>query len=79
MYREAPDEEIDSGWRFMSGSESEDYMANSDNLAVYDVNTIANYDPDIIPFLDAPIGSAFERMNRRGPFVEVHDFEAPVD
>jgi hypothetical protein len=25
------------------------------------VNTIANYDPGIIPCLDAPIGCAFER------------------
>jgi hypothetical protein len=30
-------------------------------MALYDVNTIANYDPSIIPLLDAPIGSAFGR------------------
>ena len=79
MYRESPDEEIDSGWRFMSGFESDEYMDNPGNNAVYDVNTIANYDPDIIPFLDAPIGSAFERRNGTGPFAEVDDFEPPTD
>ncbi len=50
MYREAPDNESDSGWRFMSGYESDAYMNDSGNLGIYDVNTIANYDPDIIPF-----------------------------
>ena len=28
---------------------------------MYDVNTIANYDPSIIAHLEAPIGSAFGR------------------
>src|SRR5688572_23250583 len=68
MYREQPDQEIDSGWRFMSGYESDEYANNPDNLGIYDVNTIANYDPDIIPFLAAPDGSAFERKDGTGPF-----------
>ena len=61
MYRETPSSELDSGWRFLSGYESDEYMSNADNHAVYDVNTIANYDRDIVPFLNAPVGSAFER------------------
>ena len=79
MYREAPDRELDSGWRFMSGYESHEYMNDPNNHAIYDVNTIANYDPDITPFLDAPVGSTFERQSGTGPFVEVHDFEPPTD
>ena len=74
MYREAPDHDVDSGWRFLTGHESDEYMNDPDHHAVYDVNTIANYDPDIIPFLDSPIGSAFERPNGVGGFVEVDDF-----
>jgi len=61
MYREEPDNDVDSGWRFLAGSESEDYMDNPANHGVYEVNTIANYDPSIIQFVDSPIGSAFER------------------
>jgi hypothetical protein len=79
MYRAEPDREIDSGWRFMSGYESDEYMDNPDNHAVYDVNTIANYDPDIIPFLDFPVGSSFERAGGEGSFVQVHDFEPSGD
>ena len=71
MYREEPDFEIDSGWRFMSGRESQAYIDDAANLAIYDVNTIANYDPDIIPFLDAPVGAAFERQDGTGPFVAI--------
>jgi hypothetical protein len=71
MYREEPNNELDSGWRFLSGLESQEYMDNTSNHAVYDVNTIANYDPDIIPLLDAPIGSAFERDQETGNLVRV--------
>lgn len=63
----------------MSGFESDEYMDAPDNHAVYDVNTIANYDPEIVPFLDAPVGSTFERKNGTGEFVKVHDFAPPED
>ncbi len=76
MYREAPDNDIDSGWRFMSGFETDEYMDDPSNLGVYDVNTIANYDPDIIPHLHSPEGAAFEREDGSGPFKPVA-FEPP--
>lgn len=65
MYREAADNKFDSGWRFLAGDENAAYMDNPRNHAVYDVNTIANYDPEIIQFLDAPSGSAFIRIDGR--------------
>jgi hypothetical protein len=72
MYREKPDTDFfDSGWRFMSGDESQAYMNDAANTEVYDVNTIANYDPDIIPFLDAPTGSAFERQGRSRKLIQI--------
>ena len=76
MYREAPSDEVDSGWRFLSGYESDDYMNDAANHAVYDVNTIANYDRDIVPFLNAPIGSAYERP-QGDVFVKIDDFSPP--
>lgn len=51
----------DSGWRFYEGSEDKAYMTDAGHLGVYALNTIANYDPDIIPLLDAPVGMAFFR------------------
>ena len=77
MYRQQPDNKFDSGWRFMSGHEPESYMDNAENHGVYDVNTIANYDPSIIPFLDAPFGSAFEKADPDANFVTVRDWTPP--
>ena len=73
MYREYPDNEMDSGWRFMSGYEDDEYMDNPDNHAIYDVNTIANYDQSIIPFLDAEVNLAFEKVPGAKDFVLVED------
>lgn len=61
MYRTPARDAHDSGWAFLAGDEDEAYMSDSSRHAIYDVNTIANYDPEIIPLLDAPIGSAFLR------------------
>ena len=68
MYREAPDFGGDSGWRFFSGTETQDYVDDPRNTEIYDVNTIANYDPDIVALLDAATGSAFVRSSS-GEFV----------
>ncbi len=78
MYRENPDFPEDSGWRFFSGKEPPEYLDDVEHTAVYDVNTIANYDPGIIPFLNSPVGSAFERQGFFKKFVAV-PFEPPED
>ena len=43
---------------------------------MFAINTICNYDPDILPYLDAPIGTAYIRISE-------HEFredngEAPI-
>jgi hypothetical protein len=78
MYREQPDKDIDSGWRFLAGDESQDYADTPENWAIYDVNTICNYDPAIIPFLDAPVGSAFGRVPGTDRF-EQEEFDGGDD
>jgi hypothetical protein len=72
LYRQAPTHSADSGWHFFSGLEDEAYLDDPSNLDVYDVNTIANYDPSIIPLLDEPVGSVFEKLDHR--FVAVLDW-----
>lgn len=63
MVRNEPQEEHpeDSGWIFYEGSEDREYCEDSGHFGLYDLNTVANYDPDIIPLLDAPAGMAFFR------------------
>jgi hypothetical protein len=69
MYREDGDNADDSGWRFLAGDETDDYLSEADNFELYDVNTVANYDSDVIPLLDAPAGSAFIRDPSSGDLV----------
>jgi hypothetical protein len=70
MFRELPDKDVLSGWTFMAGDESQEYADNPDNWALYDVNTICNYDPAIIPHLDAVYGTAFGRTRGTDHFQE---------
>ena len=71
MYREEPAHPNDTGWRFGTGEESDEYMANPENRALCHLNCLANRDPEIIPFLDAPSESAFERNPHTGKFEPV--------
>ncbi|MDR0390273.1 MAG: DUF2185 domain-containing protein [Planctomycetaceae bacterium] len=74
LYRQEPEFEGDSGWRFLTGFETDQYMDNNNNFAKFDVNWIVNCDPEILPYLDKPVGSAFGRDPSKGNiFVEVKD------
>ena len=53
-YREIPDGNWDSGWRFTAGDESDEYMDDPNNAGIYKLNTICNDDPDIISLLNTP-------------------------
>ena len=69
MYREKPTNESDSGWRFFDGNETEEYLNNADNIGIYKLNTICNYDEAIIPYLNMKIGTKLSR-NSENKFVE---------
>lgn len=70
MYRDEPTEDVpDSGWRFLAGDEDDAYMEDAEKSDVYALNTICNYDPDIIPLLHAPQGTAYWR-DENGVFQE---------
>ena len=73
MYREKPDNEYDSGWRFLAGDESQEYMDNPENVGIFSLNTLCNYDIDITDYLEYPVGSAFYR-NKKGEFVQDKNF-----
>lgn len=80
MYREETyqNDYPDSGWRFMAGDEDDDYMNNPENHSVYQVNTICNYDPEILPFLNAAPGTAYIR-DENGVLVLDEEWETPED
>lgn len=76
-YREEPDGDWDSGWRFLAGDESDEYVNDPDNTGIYELNTICNYDPDILKILYSPYNTAYGR-DESGKFVE-EDFFQPEE
>lgn len=69
MVKEEPSKDNpDSGWRIFAGDESQEYIDDLDHTQVFSLNTICNYDPDILPFLDDPIGTIVVR-NEAGTLV----------
>lgn len=73
MYCEDTDRPADTGWRFFAGEEDEDYDKDPNNFGIYAVNTVANYDPDIIPYLDTEPPCAFEKVPGKSEYVRVED------
>lgn len=79
MYRETPDNSQDSGWRFFCGEEDDEYVNTPENIAVYDINTILSFDKSITPYLNAAVGTAFERENENACFVVNEAFLSDKD
>lgn len=60
MYRDNPSSDHpDSGWRFFYGDESDEYANDPKNIKVSTLNSICNLHPNILAYLEAPIGSAY--------------------
>ena len=56
MYREPPDSDGDSGWRFFSGKESQAYVDDPSNTQIYPVALVVQEDPSILAYLSSPEG-----------------------
>jgi len=63
MHREIPEDEDDTGWRFYSGTETDEYVENEYHFMMFDLNYIANCDPAIIPYLKTKKGNELERVD----------------
>ena len=75
--REEPDSDDtgwDSGWYFEAGDEDEVYAGEDAEYGIYDLNTICNLYPELLPLLNSPYGTAFER-NKSGMLVQIKDEE----
>jgi len=79
MYHEASDSQSDSGWRFFSGEETQQFTDDPAHTKIYAVTTIIDIDPTIEPYLSAPEGSAFERIPGSATFTPVKDFSFSAD
>lgn len=69
----------DSGWAFYAGDETQEYLDAPYNTSVMALNTIANFDSSILPFLMFPPGTQVER-NKSGELqvIGVQDDEPSI-
>lgn len=59
-YREYSDIKIDSGWRFLLGDETEDYLDNPDNSQTLDLSEIVKWNPKLATIISSRYNSEFE-------------------
>jgi len=68
FYRDEAGDAADSGWWFLSGDEPPGYVDDSRNWSILDVNTLVNYDRDVLPWLHHPPGSECVRKGDSAEF-----------
>lgn len=73
LYREEPENENDSGWRFTANDESDEYMDDPINVAFVSVGLVLSKDDSFINLLDAPAGASFVRDVRTQAFMPMMD------
>lgn len=61
MYRERPFAPEDTGWRFFAGDEDGGYVADPRNVPFVPVADVVARHPDVLPWLELPRGTVFER------------------
>lgn len=57
LYREKAVFEHDSGWRFFSGAESDEYLDDTQNFETLPLNEVLNRAPEIEALLNEPEGA----------------------
>jgi uncharacterized protein YegJ (DUF2314 family) len=72
LYREEPDNNDDSGWRFTAGDESDEYMEDPDNSSYVSLSAVLREDDGILPLLEREAGAAFVKDDG-GSFIELDD------
>ena len=76
-YKEKPDNETDSGWRFFVGNESQAYVDDPNNILLYSLEDIIKLDGSIKTILNNEINTAFEKVGTE--FRQVIDFSFGTD
>lgn len=64
--KEAPVNELDNGWRFLSNVDTDEFLSNSSNMAVCDWSTIVELEPAVMNIFDLPQGTDITLINEGG-------------
>jgi hypothetical protein len=66
---------FDTGWRFMAGDETDEYLEKPDNLHLVSLGALLNKDDSFVDLLDAPEGSAFGWDDNLKKYRQIYDGE----
>ena len=75
LYRQAPDNEADSGWRLFAGDETDSYSNDPDNVALLPLREVIEHDRTLKQILRTAAPCAFERETPELPFRVAEGFE----
>lgn len=80
FYRESPSHVNDSGFRFYSGLESDEYLSQQQSACVTPLDLMSRLQPDIKPLIErTEVGSVWEFCMLRHCWRPVDDYQIPRD
>lgn len=76
-FRESPINSMDSGWRFLSDIDTDEYLADANNSSVCDLNSVIQIEPAILSIINLPVGTDAELtvINGERMFVDTNSKE----
>lgn len=75
MCRDEALNETDSGWSFMAGNEDDEYVDDYKNIALLSIYEVYKLDPDILNYIDSPIGTKLIRISSNEFEIDNNDKE----
>ena len=76
-YREEPDNETDSGWRFFTGEENQEYVDNPNNITNISIDEMIEKDESIKTVLNSEYKTAYEKNNSE--FIKLNNYNFGSD
>ncbi len=70
-YRDRPETNIDSGWRFLYGDEDEEYLDNPVNSEAVYPDDMLSINPFLEVILSAPVNTEFEWDAEQERYIEI--------
>lgn len=78
FYKENPNHANDTGFRFYSGLESDEFLMQEGSALVAPLDCLERLDPSISELIErSDIGSVWERLPGRNDWVPVTDYSIP--
>jgi hypothetical protein len=72
--RQAPIRKFDSGWAFLSGKESQEFLDEPSNSVALPIRELLEMDPSLSELMDKPAGTYWERDSQDSPWREIADY-----